>query len=151
MKIEIRKGVLEDHPAVISIATVLKGWFSDKEVKYIKQDLKSHQLLVAEIDSKVIGFLSYFTYEGIGHIGWLGVLKEYHRQGIGRALYNEFEQEMGKIKIRTLQVYTLGDGVDYEPYERTRNFYRKVGFKTHRIEETDNPECPEDLILRKII
>jgi hypothetical protein len=54
--------------------------------------------------------------------------------------------------VKTLQVYTLGDSVDYEPYERTRAFYRALGFVDFKREpHPDNPECPESLFLRKVL
>ena len=58
---------------------------------------------------------------------------------------------MKESQIKTLQVKTLGESVDYPPYNRTRKYYMKMGFKKHRTEITENPDCPEELILRKII
>ena len=69
--------------------------------------------------------------------------------GAGEMLFFEFERIMKERDINILQVKTLGESVEYPPYDRSRNFYRKVGFKKHRSEFTDNPECPEELILRK--
>ena len=58
---------------------------------------------------------------------------------------------MRKRGIDTLQVKTLGERVDYAPYNGTRKFYKKMGFEKYRSEFTDNSECPEELILRKKI
>ena len=49
--------------------------------------------------------------------------------------------------VAEMRVATLGDGVDYEPYARTRAFYRGVGFTDFERRTLDNPECPEQLIL----
>ena len=46
-------------------------------------------------------------------------------------------------------VDTLGDSVEYEPYERTRTFYRAMGFADFKRVMTDNPGMPESLTLRK--
>jgi ribosomal protein S18 acetylase RimI-like enzyme len=150
-EIKIRKGNASDLPIIIEIAKTLKGWFTERGVGYIEQDLEFQGLIMAEADSEPVGFLSYFLYEGVGRIGWMGVLNSFHRQGIGEALFFEFEKEMKKRGIDTLQVHTLGDGINYEPYEQTRTFYRKMGFNTYLVEATENPECPENLILRKKI
>ncbi|MGZ3775082.1 MAG: hypothetical protein ACXVCN_15255 [Bdellovibrio sp.] len=44
---------------------------------------------------------------------------------------------------------TLDESVDYKPYEKTRAFYFKNGFKkSHVIEHPENPECEAELVLR---
>jgi ribosomal protein S18 acetylase RimI-like enzyme len=148
---ELRKGMPSDLEAVLRIATSLDSWFNDDGLKYIEQDLEFERLIIAEVDSQPVGFLSFFIYEGVGYLGWIGVLERFHGCGAGEALFLEFEREMKKSGIHTLQVKTLGESVDYPPYERTRSYYRKMGFEKHRTEVADNPECPEELILRKTI
>jgi len=135
--------------AALKIEKSLDEWFNADGIKYIEQDLEFQKLFVAETASEPIGFLSFFIYESIGYLGWIGVLGKYHGSGAGEALFLEFEKEMKKNEIDILQVKTLGESVDYAPYERTRSYYRKMGFKKHCTEITDNPECPEELILRK--
>jgi GNAT superfamily N-acetyltransferase len=114
-------------------------------------DLRYHKGYIAIIDSRIVGFLSFFTFEGVGKVGWMGVLPEFHRKGIGRKLVNQLISELKEAGVKSLQVYTLGDSVDYEPYVRTRAFYRAVGFKDFKKFEQDDPECPEQLILKMII
>ena len=46
---------------------------------------------------------------------------------------------------------TLGESVDYPPYEATRAFYKKHGFAVYQRNQTDNPNCPEELKLKKVI
>lgn len=46
-------------------------------------------------------------------------------------------------------VETLGESVDYEPYDRTRAFYRAAGFRDFKSVMTDNPGMPESLTLKK--
>lgn len=48
-------------------------------------------------------------------------------------------------------VVTLGESVDYEPYERTRRFYRSAGFEDSDRVVTNNPGMPGELTLRKRI
>ena len=47
--------------------------------------------------------------------------------------------------------YTLGDSVDYEPYEATRRFYFRCGFEITQRNRTDNPNCPEEIRIRKTV
>ena len=68
---------------------------------------------------------------------------------IGKKLLGAFENEIKKSGIRVIQVYTLSDIVSYHPYEATRSFYYQCGFYEYRRIQTNNPECPEELHLRK--
>ena len=148
---KIRIGDSSDTGVVLQIAKSLDDWFNEDGIRYIEQDLAFQKLIIIEFDSEPIGFLSFYTYEGIGYLGWIGVYERYHGTGAGEMLFNEFERIMKNFGINVFQVKTLGESVEYPPYDRSRNFYRKVGFKNHRSEFTDNPECPEELILRKRI
>ncbi len=72
----------------------------------------------------------------------MGVLKEYHRQGVGKALFaaaKEYAKEQG---YSFLQVKTVQMG-KYEDYDRTNLFYRSLGFKELEVFPTlwdeDNP------------
>jgi len=58
-----------------------------------------------------------------------GVLPEYHRSGIGKALYNIAEAYLIQNSCKYVVVKTLSDTVIYQPYVRTREFYKSIGFK----------------------
>jgi len=58
----------------------------------------------------------------------IGVLEEYHRRGVGAALISRAEQFCRDGGYRFLTVKTLDSSAEYEPYERTRAFYKKMGF-----------------------
>ena len=150
-ELKIREGKISDHETVIQIVKSLEDWFNEDGINYIKQDLEFEKLIIVDAESGPIGFLSYFLYEGIGYLGWIGVYEQHHGTGAGELLFFEFERIMKELAIKTLQVKTLGESVDYPPYDRSRSFYRKVGFEKYRSEFTDNPECSEELILRKRI
>ena len=149
--IKIREGNTSDLGDIMSISKSLADWFNEDGIKFIEQDFEFEKTILAEVDSKPIGFLSFFTYEGVGYLGWIGVYEDYHGSGAGKLLFDEFEKIMKKNDINTLQVKSLGESVLYPPYDRTRAFYKKVGFSKHRSEFTENPGCPEELILRKMI
>lgn len=100
-------------------------------------------------EGTIIGFITFYVSEGIGHIGWLGVSPNYHRRGIGRLLVERLCTQLKRDGVREMQVCTLGDSVEYEPYERTRAFYRALGFRDLSRVMQDNPECPELLTLKR--
>jgi len=146
---DIRPTTPDDADAIMAIARFLPQWFTKTGLEHLATDLKFQAGLVAVEGEGVIGFLTYFVYEAIGNIGWMGVEPNSQRHGIGRELVARFEHLMKAAGVGQLQVWTLGDSVDYEPYARTRAFYRAMGFTDYKREKHDNPECPESLHLRK--
>ena len=55
-------------------------------------------------------------------------MEEYHRQGLGRRLIDAAEQYCRTNGYVYLTVKTLDASAGYEPYGRTRAFYRAMGF-----------------------
>ena len=62
----------------------------------------------------------------------LGVLKEYHKCGIGRKLVDEVRRIGKENGYSFLQVKTVRMGM-YEEYDRTNRFYLAVGFKEFEV------------------
>jgi coenzyme F420-0:L-glutamate ligase / coenzyme F420-1:gamma-L-glutamate ligase len=58
----------------------------------------------------------------------MGVRREHHRRGIGRALVAAGESWCRAHRIRYLQVKTLGPSRPDPEYDRTRAFYEALGF-----------------------
>ena len=81
-------------------------------------------------DGKCIGFLSINIHYGrTGDIHVMGVLPEHHGQGAGKALLAKAEEYLRARHCKYLIVKTLSDIAEYEPYERTRKFYKSAGFE----------------------
>lgn len=62
----------------------------------------------------------------------MGVLKEYHRKGIGQSLFEYVKKEILKKGYSFIQVKTVQMG-KYENYDKTNNFYLSLGFKEFEI------------------
>ena len=58
----------------------------------------------------------------------MGVLIEYHRNGIGRELFNNAKKAASEKGYSFIQVKTVQMG-KYEEYDRTNKFYLSLGFK----------------------
>lgn len=145
----IREKIEADQLLILSVAKTLPEWFSPKGLIQLEKDLDSQPGYVATDKGKIIGFLTFFVNQGEGIISWMGIATAHHRKGIGTKLLNELKTELKRINISSIIVSTLGDGVDYEPYSRTRQFYRKNGFLNFKkISHPDNLECEEELLLR---
>jgi GNAT superfamily N-acetyltransferase len=134
-----------------AVVTDLPQWFDVNARKNIPIDVRHQRVLVATSGDKVLGFVSFYVNEGAVVIAWLGVLREWHGKGVGRALVGALVQEAKRNGILAITTYTLGDSVRYEPYESTRRFYKALGFVVYMRTKTDNPGCPEELRLRLAI
>lgn len=147
--IEIRQAKAHNFVDVEIIVKELPQWFTQGGIESIRKDLHFQKTLLAKQNDKILGFITYYSSQGNGHIGWMGVLPTAHRKGIGRALISELIQDFKSQGITSIYVSTLGDTVEYPPYAETRAFYRAVGFSDFkRLQHPDNPECEEELILK---
>ena len=144
--------VADDVDDVVGIATSLPAWFNEDGILQIREQVPHQSGAVAEIDGAVVGFVTWAVDDACaGEIAWIGVEPGYHRRGIGRALLAAAEDQLGRAGVVDVFVVTLGESVDYEPYERTRRFYRSAGFIDAERVFTGNPGMPEELTLRKRI
>lgn len=105
-------------------------WFSppeDIDKKSITH--RDYPFFAAYNNSDPIGFLVLKIHnEFTADIYNMGIIEDYHRQGIGTSLVGKAEEYCMNNSFKYLTVKTLDSSAVYEPYERTRNFYRKVGF-----------------------
>jgi ribosomal protein S18 acetylase RimI-like enzyme len=140
----------DDFAAAIAIARSLAEWFNDAGIEEMAGDLRWQMGAVAELDGEVVGLVTWCLHEGIGEIGWIAVSPEHHRHGIGGRLLQFAKDSLRDSGVtEVVLVETLGDSIDYEPYERTRAFYRAAGFRDFKRVMTDNPGMPESLTLQK--
>ena len=76
----------DDHVAIYNIMKSLDKWFDENALKNILIDLKFHYGYIAKDKNETIGFITYFVYEGVGNIGWIGVKTAYQNHKIGKKL-----------------------------------------------------------------
>ena len=62
----------------------------------------------------------------------MGVMKEYHRQGIGRELFAAAKELAIKQGYSFMQVKTVQMG-RYDRYDDTNRFYKSLGFKEFKV------------------
>jgi GNAT superfamily N-acetyltransferase len=141
-----------DHPGVLAVAEALPEWFDrDARGRAIPADIRHQDGFVALSHGTIIGFVTLFVAEGRLNIGWLGVEPKSQRAGVGSRLLADAEEYGRRCSLTELATYTLGDGVDYQPYEATRAFYFRRGFTVYQRSTTDNPGCPEEIRIKKPI
>jgi GNAT superfamily N-acetyltransferase len=77
-----------------------------------------------------VGFVAierHFPESAENHV--LAIHPDHHRRGVGRALLAHAEARLRAEGVELFVVQTLGPSEPYEPYERTRAFYRAYGFR----------------------
>lgn len=94
------------------------------------QGVKENTNFALSVNGEWVGLLSLsFPYTKAGQIYWMGILNQYHHQGLGRLLIKEaciFAQNQG---AKLLTVETLSPTVVDENYSKTFNFYKSLGFE----------------------
>jgi len=148
---QIRKMKTGDHAEIMKIAKALPEWFTKDGVRQIRYAIKRQPGLVAGENGKVTGFLTYRSWKHIALMTWIGVDPSKRKKGTGRALLKEMEKIMKKKGIKKIKVSTLARTVRYKPYEETRKFYEKTGFRSVRIDKNFYKKSGDREILAKRI
>lgn len=112
----------------------LPEWFGipDAREKYIKDSVKQ-QFFAAMKEEKPIGFLCLKeTGKDTVELAVMGVLKEFHRRGIGQKLFMLAKEKAAQDGFSFIQVKTVQMG-RYEEYDNTNKFYMSLGFKEFEV------------------
>ena len=125
-----------------TILESLPDWFGIPEAtdEYIA-DSNGKPFFFTYENEKPVGFL-YLKKTGrhTVELAVMGVLKQYHRQGIGRKLFMEAKNEAKRLGYSFVQVKTVQMG-RYDIYDDTNRFYLSLGFKELEVFPTLWDEC----------
>ncbi len=140
---EIRDPV-EKQRIAREILEALPDWFGMEEgrEKYIADS--AGQALFADLEAgKPAGFLCLKeTGKDTVELAVMGVLREFHRRGIGKSLFAAAKAHAANAGYSFLQVKTVQLG-KYPSYDATNRFYLSLGFKEFEVFPTlwdeDNP------------
>lgn len=126
------------------ILEALPDWFGNPEAResYIDQSAKL-LCFAATRAGEPIGFLCLKqTGDATVELAVMGVLLPYHRQGVGKALFEAARRCAREQGFAFMQVKTVQMG-KYADYDRTNLFYRSLGFREFEVFPTlwdaDNP------------
>ena len=112
------------------ILEALPEWFGIPEAReeYVR-DSAGRTFFAACNENKPIGFL-YLKQTGTDtvELAVMGVLKEYHRNGIGKSLFERAKKACREKGFSFIQVKTVQMG-RYPEYDRTNRFYLAMGFR----------------------
>ena len=123
-KESISRGILEALPE----------WFGIPQAReeYIR-DSVSQRFFAAVMGEKPVGFLCLKeTGKDTVELAVMGVLKEFHRHGIGRELFMLAKEKAARAGFSFMQVKTVQMG-RYADYDKTNKFYLSLGFKEFEV------------------
>lgn len=135
IKSEITEKILRQMPE----------WFGNEEsLLNYTETVKGKPYYCAYKDDSAVGFICLkFNNKYTADIYVTAILKEYHRKGIGRKLFETAERYLTDKGYKFFMVMTLGESSDYEFYQSTRMFYSSMGFypldEFKEIWDEDNP------------
>lgn len=116
----IARQVLEALPEWFGIAESREAYIRGSRVQPFWADVEN---------GAVRGFLGLKeTSPYTAELAVMGVLPEFHRQGVGRALFEAFRQYAREHGYAFLQVKTVREGC-HAAYDKTNAFYRSLGFR----------------------
>ena len=124
----------ERQRAARCILEALPDWFGIPEAReeYIGES-RGKLFFCAYQQEQPIGFL-YLKETGKAtvELSVMGVLKEFHRQGIGKELFRQAREAALARGYLFMQVKTVQMG-RYEDYDRTNLFYLSLGFQEFEV------------------
>ena len=122
----------------------LRDWFEVDETRnaYIL-GCRDQVFFAAYEADQPVGFLCLKeTGKQTVELAVMGILKPYHRQGIGRQLFSAAVSYARKAGYQFMQVKTVREGM-YPDYDATNRFYRSLGFSELEVFpdlwDRDNP------------
>jgi ribosomal protein S18 acetylase RimI-like enzyme len=124
---------VEDGKAAVARAVLmdLPEWFGRPESldAYVRAADTLPMLALQLPDGRRIGFLSVKPHTSVTAEAYvLGVMRQWHRQGLGRSLFAAAERRLAADGFRYLTVKTLSADHPDRHYAATRRFYEAMGF-----------------------
>ena len=117
-----------------SILEALPAWFGIPEAReeYIRESAGKPFFCALDAEGPVGFLVLKETGRDTVELYVMGVLKEYHREGIGRALVETAQKAAKAAGYGFLQVKTVQMG-QYEEYDQTNRFYLALGFREFEV------------------
>ena len=132
----VRQVTRPDEKAAVArqILEGLTDWFGIPETReqYIA-DSREQMCFAAWDGQRPVGFLCLKeTGKATAEIAVMGVQRDYHRRGVGRALFHAAREAAQAGGYAFLQVKTVQMG-RYPDYDETNLFYQSLGFQEFEV------------------
>ncbi|MES2211663.1 MAG: GNAT family N-acetyltransferase [Pseudomonadota bacterium] len=94
------------------------------------QGVRARTNMCIEVNGTMAGLLSMeFPYPNNANIYWMGIIRSFHRQGLGKSLLKSSVELAKRMGAETMTVETLAPSESDESYMKTYRFYESNGFK----------------------
>lgn len=134
----------EDISILLDLARGIPEFFNEHGIALMKKDIEVDTIFVAKNNQDIVGFVSLKKITNdTSEISWMAVSPFSQGSGIGTRLLTETEGFLKEQGCKKIIVKTLAETDDYEPYKKTREFYKRYGFTSIGIYE-DYPEWGDD-------
>lgn len=135
MECEVTGPMLGMGSVCAEVLADLPEWFGIEEAnKNYAEQAEILPTFVAKVEGIVAGFMSLKLHsKGSAELYVLGVLKKYHRQGLGQKLLEASEQYLKNEGVVYVQVKTLAEQAGDPNYEKTRKFYLANDYVTLEV------------------
>ena len=135
LKSEICKNIFSDLPEWFGIESATKSYI---------EGVRDKLFIAYKEKDEYVGFVSLEETSKIScDMYVLGVVKKYHKMGIGKKLIEFIEDEAKKLGKTYITVKVLSDSHLCENYQKTRSFYNKNGYRMleefKELWDKDNP------------
>lgn len=144
-KIKEVRNAEEKYNICKNILQELPGWFGiERAIEDYANGVQNMPFYASFVQSMPFGFISInIQTTDTAEIYIMAVMKEFHRQGVGKALFQCCEKFCMDRKISFITVKTMDASHPDENYDKTRAFYIAMGFKPIGVFKTiwdeDNP------------
>jgi ribosomal protein S18 acetylase RimI-like enzyme len=129
VKVQVRRGEVDDADACVSILEALPDYFTPSTHEEVRRDLSGHPSWVAVDDSDIVGFvLAPRRFAAGAEITFAAVTPARRNEGIGTALVERCLADLAAAGVSMVEVKTLDASAGYEPYVSTRAFWERRGF-----------------------
>ncbi len=127
--VTVRCSTARDIERCVAIVEGLPDYFTDDVPAKVERDLGAHSGWVAVGPERVVGFAVADRRSTLAaEILWIAVEEAERGHGVGSALIDYLVSELSDGGVAVIEVKTLDESADYQPYVATRAFWKRHGF-----------------------
>jgi ribosomal protein S18 acetylase RimI-like enzyme len=151
--ISVRPLSAPDLQPIRLLARQLRRYFSPMDLREM-DDLLARApsgLVVESSAGEVVGFLldSATPDPRVREIAWMAVAAAWQNQGVGSLLLRQAFADFVRQGVAAVEVSTVAASSGYQPYDATRAFYHRRGFRDVRIDPDYYWPGGDRLVLRR--
>jgi GNAT superfamily N-acetyltransferase len=130
-QLSLRDVTVGAGPTCRRVLAALPTWFGiPASVEDYVAAADRNPTVVASCDETDVGLATIVRYgDYAAEVYVMGVLPQFHRRGVGRAMLEHAEAALAADGVEFLQVKTLSAAHPDEGYRKTRAFYLAYGFR----------------------